>query len=102
MPPAACAPCKEEEAAMDHGRTWELPFNETPELEMHTDFGSIWLAPVEPGHQPRLELHRSSAEHIAVAIDKHDDRVRVRLEPQADFSWFHNWECKATLYVPRN
>jgi hypothetical protein len=87
---------------MDQGRTWELPFNDPAELELHTDFGSVWLVPVEPGGQSRLELHRNCVDRMAVEIDKHEDRVRVRLEPQPDFAWFRNWDCRATLYVPRN
>src|SRR5215831_8765350 len=102
MQPAVYAHSKEEEAAVDlHDRIWELPFNDPAELELHTEWGSLWMVPVEPGGKPRIELHRGSA-GIDVHIDKHEDRVRVRLEPQPGFDWFRNWERRTTLYVPPN
>jgi hypothetical protein len=87
---------------MDNGTTWELPFGAPAELELHTEWGSVSLEPVEPGRQPRLELTRGTSENVAVHIDKHDQTVRVALEPQRNFRWFGGWECRATLYVPRD
>jgi hypothetical protein len=87
---------------MDNGKTWELPFGVPAELELHTEWGSISLEPVEPGGQPRLELTRGTSENVAVHIEKHDQTVRVAIEPQRNFRWFGGWECRATLFVPRD
>jgi hypothetical protein len=87
---------------MDNGNIWELPFGAPAELELHTEWGSISLEPVEPGRQPRLELTHGTSENVAVHIEKHDQTVRVALEPQRNFRWFGGWECRATLYVPRD
>jgi hypothetical protein len=85
---------------MNAENTWDLPFGSPAELELHTEWGELTLLSVEPGEQPRMELHGGASEHIAVAVDRHDDRVRVRLEPQHNFAWFGGWDCKATLHVP--
>jgi hypothetical protein len=87
---------------MHNGNIWELPFGQPAELELHTEFGSLTLVPVEPDQAPRLELSRGSAEHIEVHVDKVGETVRVALDPQRSFKWFGGWECKATLYVPRD
>jgi len=81
---------------------WELPFGQPAELELHTEWGNLALVPVEPGQAPRLELSRESADNIAVHVDKQGDAVRVSLDPQRSFKWFGGWECRATLYVPRD
>jgi hypothetical protein len=81
---------------------WELPFGQPAELELQTEWGNLSLAPVEPGQSPRLELSRDSADNIAVHVDKQGDTVRVSLDPQRSFKWFGGWECRATLYVPRD
>jgi len=87
---------------MDNSNTWELPFGAPADLELHTEWGSLTLVPVEPGQQPRLELTRGSAENVAVHVEKRGDTVRVSLEPQRNFNWFGGWDCRATLYVPRD
>jgi hypothetical protein len=81
---------------------WELPFGQPAELELQTEWSNLSLVPVEPGQSPRLELSRDSADNIAVHIDKRGDAVRVSLDPQPSFKWFGGWECRATLYVPRD
>ena len=81
---------------------WELPFGQPAELELQTEWGNLALVPVEPGQAPRLELSRESADNIAVHVDKQGDAVRVSLDPQRSFKWFGGWECRATLYVPRD
>ena len=45
---------------MQNGNTWELPFGSPAELELHSEWGSLTLLPVEPGQQPRLELSHGS------------------------------------------
>jgi hypothetical protein len=87
---------------MQNGNTWELPFSEPAELELHSEWGALALVPVEPGQTPRLELTQGSTEHIAVHVEKLGDTVRVALDPQRSFNWFGSWECRATLYVPRD
>jgi hypothetical protein len=82
--------------------TWELPFGQPAELELQTEWGNLSLVPVEPGQTPRLELSPDSADNIAVHVDKQGDAVRVSLDPQRSFKWFGGWECRATLYVPRD
>lgn len=82
--------------------TWELPFGQPAELELQTEWGNLALVPVEAGQVPRLELAPESADNIAVHIDKQGDAVRVSLDPQRSFKWFGGWECRATLYVPRD
>src|SRR5258708_35108725 len=87
---------------MHNSNTWELPFGEPAELELHSDWGTLALVPVEPGQTPRLELTQGSSESIAVHVEKRGDTVRVALDPQRSFNWFGGWECRATLYVPRD
>ncbi len=87
---------------MHSGNTWELPFGQPPELELQTEWGTLALVPVEPGQTPRLELTHGSSEHITVHVEKVGDTVRVALDPQRSFNWFSGWECKATVYVPRD
>lgn len=87
---------------MDTSTTWELPFGSPAELELHTEWGSLSLVPVETGQQPRLELTPGTSDNVAVHVEKHGETVRVALEPQRNFHWFGGWECRATLYVPRN
>jgi hypothetical protein len=82
--------------------TWELPFGARAELELHTEFGNLTLVPVESDMAPRLELTRGSTEHIDVHVDKVGQTVRVSLDPHRSFNWFGGWECKATLFVPRD
>jgi hypothetical protein len=84
---------------MLNDNTWALPFGEAAELELKTEWGQLSLQPVEPGGTPRLELTRGSGRHIQVNIDKVGESVRVSLDPQA---WFGGWECRATVYVPRD
>src|ERR1700674_4906150 len=81
---------------------WELPFGQPAELELQTDWGNLALVPVEPGQTPRLELSRESVDNIAVHVDKQGSAVGVSLDPQRSFKWFGGWECRATLYVPRD
>jgi hypothetical protein len=81
---------------------FDLPFGHPAELELKTEWGNLALVPVEPGQTPRLELSRESAENIAVHVDKQGDAVRVSLDPQRSYKWFGGWECRATLYVPRD
>src|SRR5258708_4819113 len=82
--------------------TWALPFGQPAELELQTEWGNLSLVPVEPGQSPRLELSPGSADNISVHIDKQGDAVRVSLDPQQAFKWFGGWECRATLFVPRD
>jgi hypothetical protein len=100
MLPAASARSDPWGTVMDNTNTWELPFGVPAELELHTEWGSLSLVPVEAGREPRLELTRGTAENIAVHVEKHGNTVRVALEPQRNFHWFGGWECRATLYVP--
>jgi hypothetical protein len=88
---------------MHNGNTiWELPFGQPAELELRTEIGSLTLVPVEPDRAPRLELSSGSIEHVEVHVDKVGETVRVALDPHRSFTWFGGWECKATLYVPRD
>ena len=87
---------------MQKGNSWELPFGEPAELELQTEWGSLALVPLGPGETPRLELSPASSDNIAVHVEKIGNTVRVALDPQRSFNWFGGWECKATLYVPRN
>jgi hypothetical protein len=87
---------------MHNGNTWELPFGQPAELELQTEWGTLALVPVEPGQTPRLELTHGSSDHIAVHVEKIGETVRVALDPQRSFNWFSGWECKATVYVPRD
>jgi hypothetical protein len=81
---------------------WQLPFDDVPELELQSEFGSLTLVPVEAGQSPHLELSPGSADRIAVHIDKQGGKVRVALEPDHHGLWFGNWDARATLRVPRN
>jgi hypothetical protein len=87
---------------MQNGNTWELPFGAPAELELQTEWGNLTLVPVEAGQTPRLELSRGSADNVAVHVDRLGERVRVTLDPQRGFNFFHGWECRATVYVPRD
>jgi hypothetical protein len=87
---------------MQNGNTWELPFGSPAELELHSEWGSLSLLPVEPGQQPRLELSHGSLESVAVHVENVGTRVRVALDPHRSFSWLGGWECRAVLYVPRD
>jgi len=87
---------------MHNGNTWELAFGQPAELELQTEWGTLALVPVEPGQTPRLELTHGSIEHIAVHVEKVGETVRVALDPQRSFNWFSGWECRATVYVPRD
>jgi DUF4097 and DUF4098 domain-containing protein YvlB len=87
---------------MNNGNTWELPFGDPAELELHTDWGTLSIMPVEPGAQPRAELVRGSTDNIDVLVEKRGEVVRVALEPQRGRNWFGGWECQVNLYVPRN
>lgn len=80
---------------------WELPFRAQPELELQSEFGVIALEPAEHGETPRLELTPRSAEHINVRIEPRDNVVRVALEPNHNINLFGGWECRATLFLPR-
>src|SRR3954463_4625441 len=99
---AASARSESWENAMAISNTWELPFGVPAELELHAEWGSLSLVPVEPGQQPRLELTRGTRDNVAVHVDKQGDTVRVAIEPQRNFNWLGGWECRATLYVPRD
>src|SRR5258708_33726319 len=83
---------------MQNGHVWELPFGDSAELELHSEWGSLALLPVEPGQNPRLELSPSSAGNVAVHVEKVGEVVRVALDPQRN--WFGGWECRAVRYVP--
>jgi hypothetical protein len=87
---------------MQNGNTWELPFDPAAELELHSEWGSLSLLPVEPGQQPRLELSHSSVDSVAVHVEKVGALVRVALDPHRSLNWFGGWECRAVLYVPRD
>jgi Putative adhesin len=87
---------------MQNETTWELPFGEPAELELHSEWGNLTLLPVEPGQPARLELSRGSADKIEVHVDKHGETVRVALDPQGSLTWFGGWEARATVYVPRD
>jgi hypothetical protein len=87
---------------MQNGNTWELPFGQPAELELQSEWGTLALVPVESGQTPRLELSNGSSEHIAVHVEKVGESVRVALDPQHSFKWFGGWECRATVYVPRD
>jgi hypothetical protein len=87
---------------MRNGTLWELPFDQPAVLELRTEFGSLTLLPVEPGQTPHLELSRGTADNVEVHIDKSDGVVRVELGRADTMGWFGNWECRATLYVPRD
>lgn len=87
---------------MQNGNTWELPFGQPAELELHSEWGTLALVPVEPGQTPRIELTKGSSENIAVHVEKLGDTVRVALDPLRSFNWFGGWECRATVYVPRD
>ena len=87
---------------MRNGNTWDLPFGSPAELELHSEWGSLALVPVEPGQNPRLELSPSSTENVAVHVEKVGDVVRVGLDPHRSFNWFGGWECRAVVYVPRD
>jgi hypothetical protein len=88
--------------SMHNGNIWELPFGQPAELELRTEAGSLTLVPVESDQAPRLELSRGSTDHIEVHVDKVGETVRVALDPHRSFNWFGGWECRATLYVPRD
>jgi hypothetical protein len=85
---------------MQNGNTWELPFGSPAELELHSEWGSLALLPVEPGRSPRLELSHGSVESVDVHIEKVGQVVRVALDPHRSFNWFGGWECRAAVYVP--
>jgi hypothetical protein len=87
---------------MHNGNTWELPFGAPAELELHSEWGSLSLLPVEPGRRPRLELSSGSIDTVDVHVDKVGQVVRVALDPHRSFNWFGSWECRAALYVPRD
>ena len=85
---------------MQSGHVWELPFGETPALELRSEWGSLTLVPVEPGRRPRLELSPESMDNVAVHVEKLGEVVRVGLDPHRN--WFGGWQCRATVYVPKN
>jgi hypothetical protein len=87
---------------MQNGTVWELPFDQPAVLELQTEFGNLSMVPVEPGQATRLELSRGSSENVDVHVDKQGEVVRVSLEPSQPYKWFGGWECRATLYVPRD
>jgi hypothetical protein len=88
---------------MHNDKIWELPFGQPAELELQTEWGNLSLVPVEAGQPPRLELSHGSTENVAVSVEKVGETVRVALDPQRNFpNWFGSWECKATVYVPRD
>lgn len=87
---------------MHNGTTWELPFGQPAELELQTEWGTLALVPVEPGQTPRVELSPGSNENISVHVQKVGDTLRVALDPHHSFKWFGAWECRATVYVPRD
>jgi len=87
---------------MDNANRWELPFGQPAELELHSEWGTLALVPVEPGQSPRLELSAESSERIAVHVEKVGETVRVALDPKPARNWFGSWEHRATVYVPRD
>jgi hypothetical protein len=86
---------------MHNGTVRELPFDQPAVLEMQTEFGSLALLPVEPGHTPRLELARGSVDNIDVRIEKLGGVVRVSIDPMQAFRWFGG-ESRVALYLPRD
>ena len=82
--------------------TWELPFGQPAQLELHTEWGSVALLPVGPEEKPRLELSRASRNNLAVEVEKIGDVVRVLLDPARAFPWFGGSEIRAALFVPRD
>ena len=89
-------------AHFTNSATWELPFGPTPQLELHAEFGQLTIVPVEPGGTPRLELSRGSTDTVQVHLETDEQRVRVSLEPFHGFHLFGGWECRATVFVPRD
>lgn len=87
---------------MHNGNTWELPFGQPAELELHTQWGTLLLVPVEVGQTPHLELSPESSKTIAVHVERVAETVRVALDPHHSFNWFGGWACRATVYVPRD
>jgi hypothetical protein len=87
---------------MHNGTIWNLPFSTPAELELQTEWGHLAVVPVEPGQAPRLELSRGSIDKIDVRVEKQGETVRVALDPITAGHWFGNWECRATVYVPRD
>jgi SHOCT-like protein len=87
---------------MDNGPVWELPFDQKAVLELQTEVSTLTLLPVEPGQLPRMELSRNSADNVEVHVEKVGEAVRVSLDPRPAFNWFGGWECRATIYVPRD
>ena len=87
---------------MQNTTTWDLPFGSPAELELRSEACSMSLLPVEAGKQPRLELSHRSVDSVDVDVEKVGSVVRVALDPRPSFNWFGNWECRATLYVPRD
>jgi hypothetical protein len=83
---------------MQNDQVWELPFGDTAELELQSEWGSLTLLPLEPGQRPRLELSRGSAGNVAVHVERVGEAVRVALDPHRN--WFGSWECRAKVYVP--
>ena len=87
---------------MDNARTWELPFGQPAELELQTEWGTLALVPVEAGQTARLELSEGSSDNITAHVEKVGETVRVALTPHHTSNWFGGWECRATVYVPRD
>ena len=86
-----------------NARTFELPFGQPAQLELHTDFGNLALLPTRPGENPRVELTHNAIDNVAVHIDKLGDVVRVALDPMRSFNWFGGgWDIRAVVYVPRD
>src|SRR5207302_3331584 len=81
---------------------WELPLADRAELELRTEWSNLSIEPVEPGQAPRLELSPSTADRVDVRITKSGNTVRVELDPHRSFNFFGSWECRATVYVPRD
>src|SRR5947209_16725888 len=87
---------------MHKGSVWELPFDQPAVLEVHAEFGTRALLPVEPGYSPRLEIARGGSDNIEVRIEKLANVVRVSLDPMPALNWFGGWDRRAELYLPKD
>ena len=86
-----------------NARSFELPFSQPAQLELHTDFGGLALLPVGPGESPRVELTHNAIDNVAVHIEKLGEVVRVALDPMHSLGWFAGgWDIRAVVYVPRD
>jgi hypothetical protein len=57
--------------------TWNLPFADLPQLELHTEFSSLALRPLEKGGNPRIEVHGGTP--LELDVQRRGEVVVVRL-----------------------